>query len=125
MVEDYGSRDFLGKVSSHTHLVGAYPTSCTIHRILTSSNRSIRRSAIVPSFIARRRRTNRQIDILNSAYSTTRFAFTYAWWSAYGFSRHVKENAAEAAEMELINQEKVRQHLRWHCLIESSATHVD
>lgn len=49
-----------------------------------------------------------QIDILNSNYSTTRFAFTYAWWSAYGFSRHVKNNAAEAAEMELIDQEKVR-----------------
>lgn len=49
-----------------------------------------------------------QIDILNSTYSTTRFAFTYAWWSAYGFSRHVKNNAAEAAEMELIDQEKVR-----------------
>lgn len=49
-----------------------------------------------------------QIDILNSSYSTTRFAFTYAWWSAYGFSRHVKSNAAEAAEMKLIDQEKVR-----------------
>ncbi|CBJ27270.1 conserved unknown protein [Ectocarpus siliculosus] len=48
-----------------------------------------------------------EIDILNSAYSTTRFAFTYAWWSAYGFSRHVKNNATEAAEMELIDQEKV------------------
>lgn len=49
-----------------------------------------------------------QIDILNSSYSTTRFAFTYAWWSAYGFSRHVKKNLAEAGEMELIDQEKVR-----------------
>ncbi|CAM9275513.1 unnamed protein product [Scytosiphon promiscuus] len=48
-----------------------------------------------------------EIDILNSSYSTTRFAFTYAWWSAYGFSRHVKDNATEAAEMELIDQEKV------------------
>ncbi|CAN0492544.1 unnamed protein product, partial [Scytosiphon promiscuus] len=26
---------------------------------------------------------------------------------AYGFSRHVKDNATEAAEMELIDQEKV------------------
>eukprot|EP00903_Cladosiphon_okamuranus_P005356 g5351.t1 len=48
-----------------------------------------------------------EIDILNSSYSTTRFAFTYAWWSAYGFSRHVKNNAAEAAEMELVDQKKV------------------
>lgn len=56
-----------------------------------------------------------QIDILNSAYSTTRFAFTYAWWSAYGFSRHVKSNATEAAEMELIDQEKVRYHWRCRC----------
>ncbi|CAN0127113.1 unnamed protein product, partial [Hapterophycus canaliculatus] len=50
-----------------------------------------------------------EIDILNSNYSTTRFAFTYAWWSAYGFSRHVKNNAAQAADMELIDQEKVRE----------------
>lgn len=48
-----------------------------------------------------------QIDILNSSYSTTRFAFTYAWWSAFGFSRHVKNNAAEAEGMELVDQEKV------------------
>lgn len=49
-----------------------------------------------------------QIDILNSTYSTTRFAFTYAWWSAFGFSRHVKKDAVAAEEMELIDQEKVQ-----------------
>lgn len=51
-----------------------------------------------------------QIDILNSAYSTTRFAFTYAWWSAFGFSRHVKKDAVAAEDMELIDQEKVPHH---------------
>lgn len=54
-----------------------------------------------------RRLFTTQIDILNSSYSTTRFAFTYAWWSAFGFSRHVKQNAVVAEEMELIDQAKV------------------
>lgn len=49
-----------------------------------------------------------QIDILNSTYSTTRFAFTYAWWSAFGFSRHVKKDAVAAEEMKLIDQEQVQ-----------------
>ena len=66
-------------------------------------------------FLSRAVRLVTQIDILNSTYSTTRFAFTYAWWSAYGFSRHVKNNAAEAAEMELIDQEKVPFYRCWCC----------
>lgn len=85
---------FLWVVVSHGHAVGSCLAFCTVHRTLTWSNPRVRSSI-------------HQINILNSAYSTTRFAFTYAWWSAYGFSRHVKDNAAEAAEMELINQEKV------------------
>ncbi|CAM9271046.1 unnamed protein product, partial [Sphacelaria rigidula] len=46
-----------------------------------------------------------QIDILNSTYSTTRFAFTYAWWSAFGFTRHLQSNHDEAAAMEMVDQE--------------------
>jgi len=26
-----------------------------------------------------------EVTMLNSEYSTTRFPFTYAWWSAYGY----------------------------------------
>ena len=29
-----------------------------------------------------------EIELLNVDYSTKRFAFSYAWWTAYGFKRH-------------------------------------
>ncbi|CAM9272315.1 unnamed protein product [Chrysoparadoxa australica] len=48
-----------------------------------------------------------EVNLLNSTYSTNRFAFTYSWWSAYGFDRHVKSNEDEANAMQLMNQEKV------------------
>ena len=28
---------------------------------------------------------NGEVELINCDYSTTRFPFTYAWWSAYGF----------------------------------------
>ena len=41
--------------------------------------------------------------------STTRFAFTWAWWSAYGANKFVESgNENELEEMELVDQEKVR-----------------
>ena len=33
-----------------------------------------------------------EINLLNSDYTTNRFAFTYAWWSAYGYDRHIQSN---------------------------------
>jgi hypothetical protein len=46
-----------------------------------------------------------EVQLINSTYSTTRFAFSYAWWSAYGYQRHVLENPPEADQMTLINQQ--------------------
>jgi len=46
-----------------------------------------------------------EVELINCEYSTKRFPFTYAWWSAYGFKRHCDEKDMEnAAEMKLINQ---------------------
>lgn len=35
-----------------------------------------------------------EVNLLNSDYTTNRFAFTYAWWSAYGYDRHIGSNQA-------------------------------
>jgi hypothetical protein len=48
-----------------------------------------------------------EINLLNSDYSTNRFAFTYAWWSAYGYERRLQSNQTEANAMHLMNQEEV------------------
>eukprot|EP00752_Nemacystus_decipiens_P003017 g2798.t1 len=48
-----------------------------------------------------------EVNLLNSDYTTNRFAFTYAWWSAYGFDRHIQSNHDEAEAMTLMNQEMV------------------
>jgi len=55
-----------------------------------------------------------EVELLNSKYSTDRFAFTYAWWSAYGYDRHLtgldgkgpasKEDQQAADHMILVNQ---------------------
>lgn len=47
-----------------------------------------------------------EVELLNSAYSTDRFPFTYSWWSAYGYQRHC--NTADmhhADEMALVDQQ--------------------
>lgn len=46
-----------------------------------------------------------EVNLINSSYSTNRFAFTYSWWSAYGYDRHVLDSPPEAEQMKLINQE--------------------
>lgn len=48
-----------------------------------------------------------EINLLNSDYTTKRFAFTYSWWSAYGFGRHVTSDQEIAEGMMLMNQEAV------------------
>lgn len=39
-----------------------------------------------------------EVNLLNSDYTTNRFAFTYAWWSAYGFDRHIQSNQVTKQE---------------------------
>lgn len=39
-----------------------------------------------------------EVNLLNSDYTTNRFAFTYAWWSAYGFDRHIQSNHVSQSE---------------------------
>lgn len=46
-----------------------------------------------------------EVQLLNSTYSTTRFGFSYAWWSAYGYQRHVLENPPEVDQMTLVDQQ--------------------
>jgi len=58
--------------------------------------------------------TNGEVEILNSNYSTTRFPFSWSWWSAYGWERHLtgrlgKGPASDsdrgiAEGMQLVNQ---------------------
>jgi Kinesin motor domain len=48
-----------------------------------------------------------EINLLNSDYTTNRFAFTWSWWSAYGYDRHITSNKEQADAMQLMNQEAV------------------
>lgn len=45
-----------------------------------------------------------EVQLINSNYSTNRFAFTYSWWSAYGYQRHVLGSPPEAESMKLVDQ---------------------
>ena len=50
--------------------------------------------------------TEGDIELLNSAYTKSRFAFGYSWWSAYGFNHHIdKQDKPVAESMELVNQD--------------------
>jgi hypothetical protein len=45
-----------------------------------------------------------EVELINSDYSTSRFPFTYSWWSAYGYQRHLTgDNMPDADAMELID----------------------
>lgn len=49
-----------------------------------------------------------EVELINCDYSTTRFPFTYAWWSAYGYKRHLTgDNMGDADNMALIDQPSV------------------
>ncbi|KAF0683976.1 Aste57867_24057 [Aphanomyces stellatus] len=45
-----------------------------------------------------------EVELINSTYSTTRFAFSWAWWSAYGYKRHVQGDTLPADNMLLTDQ---------------------
>lgn len=50
--------------------------------------------------------TDGEVTLLNSTYTTTRFGFTWAWWSAYGWERSCDQKDAPNAErMKLVNQD--------------------
>lgn len=47
-----------------------------------------------------------EVTLINCDYSTKRFPFTYCWWSAYGYQRHLKgDNMPNADDMKLIDQD--------------------
>ena len=45
-----------------------------------------------------------EINLVNSSYSTKRFAFSWSWWSAYGWQRHQKGDEGLSEDMKLIHQ---------------------
>mmetsp|Transcript_30019 Transcript_30019/g.95927 ORF Transcript_30019/g.95927 Transcript_30019/m.95927 type:complete len:1113 (-) Transcript_30019:49-3387(-) len=45
-----------------------------------------------------------EINLLNSNYSTARFAFSWAWWSAFGWQRRCKSDEGIAESMPMITQ---------------------
>jgi hypothetical protein len=48
-----------------------------------------------------------EVQLINCDYSTTRFPFTYCWWTGFGYQRHLKgDNMPDADGMELIDQNK-------------------
>ena len=51
--------------------------------------------------------TGGEVNLLKSQYAQDRFAFSYSWWSAFGYERHMKGNPPEAADMALITQQDV------------------
>ena len=51
--------------------------------------------------------TEGEINILNSSYSTKRFAFSWCWWSAYGWERHQKGDKGLSEAMKMVTQSDV------------------
>ena len=48
-----------------------------------------------------------EVELINCDYTTTRFPFTYCWWTGFGYQRHLKgDNMEDADNMELIDQVK-------------------
>jgi hypothetical protein len=45
------------------------------------------------------------VELINCDYTTTRFPFTYSWWSAYGYKRHLTgANMQDGDDMLLVDQ---------------------
>ena len=55
--------------------------------------------------------TEGEICLINSKYSTNRFGFSWAWWSAFNYKNRCKSNMEEADEMKYIGQDDVYQSL--------------
>lgn len=49
-----------------------------------------------------------EVELINCEYTTKRFPFTYAWWSAYNYKRYLTgDNLPDAEAMTLVDQEEV------------------
>ena len=48
-----------------------------------------------------------EINLMNTTYSQKHFAFSWSWWSAYGWSRNQRGDAEVAKDMKLIDQKDV------------------
>ena len=48
-----------------------------------------------------------EVRLMNCTYSTKRFAFSWSWWSAYGWEHHQKGDMLFAKDMILVNQNDV------------------
>ena len=45
-----------------------------------------------------------EVNLMNCTFSTKRFAFSWSWWSAYGWQRRQKGDEGIAKDMKLIHQ---------------------
>jgi len=48
-----------------------------------------------------------EINLLNSDYSTKRFAFSYSWWTAFNWKHHAKSDLNICEDMPITNQTDV------------------
>ena len=47
-----------------------------------------------------------EVELINCDYQTTRFPFSYSWWSAYGYEKYVKPDGKhDPSTMKLIDQQ--------------------
>ena len=51
--------------------------------------------------------TSGEVTLLNSQYTTNRFAFSYAWWSAFNWKRYCKSDDDVAEGMPIVGQDVV------------------
>ena len=45
-----------------------------------------------------------EVELLNSTYSTTRFAYSYAWWTGFGYKKHAQSNLDVCERMKMVSQ---------------------
>ena len=48
-----------------------------------------------------------EIRLVNSSHRTKRFAFSWCWWSAYGWEYHQKGDETLSEDMQLVSQDQV------------------
>lgn len=48
-----------------------------------------------------------EINLLNSDYSTKRFAFTYSWWTAFNWKHHATSDRDVCESMPIVSQDDV------------------
>lgn len=48
-----------------------------------------------------------EIHLIHSSHKTKRFAFSWCWWSAYGWENHQKGDQSLSEDMKLVSQDHV------------------